>query len=131
MSVCFAVSLDEFSHAYGLLLLVQGVSNLVGPPFAGYLFDVTRQWYLTFVLAGAFIAASGVMLMGPPCLKSIRRDERTIFKLETNWPPCKLLFGTVHACTLGVGSPGCQFGMHTRMFTIGTRRGLRVVAGCS
>ena len=43
----FAVSLDEFSHAYGLLLLVQGVSNLVGPPFAGYLFDVTRQWYLT------------------------------------------------------------------------------------
>ena len=55
-SVCeastdFAVSLDEFSHAYGLLLLVQGVSNLVGPPFAGYLFDVTRQWYLGSVAA--------------------------------------------------------------------------------
>ena len=29
------VSLEQFSAAYGLLLLVQGVSNLVGPPFAG------------------------------------------------------------------------------------------------
>ena len=70
------MSLDEFSHAYGLLLLVQGVSNLVGPPFAGYLFDVTRQWYLTFSLAGAFIAASGLILLVPPFLKRIRRDQR-------------------------------------------------------
>ena len=70
------MSLDEFSHAYGLLLLVQGVSNLVGPPFAGYLFDVSRQWYLTFSLAGAFIAASGLMLLVPPCLKQFRRERR-------------------------------------------------------
>ncbi len=30
------VSLEQFSSAYGLLLLVQGLSNLVGPPFAGW-----------------------------------------------------------------------------------------------
>ncbi len=29
------VSLEQFSAAYGMLLLVQGVSNLIGPPFAG------------------------------------------------------------------------------------------------
>ena len=104
----FAVSLDEFSHAYGLLLLVQGVSNLVGPPFAGYLFDVTRQWYLTFVLAGAFIAASGVMLMGPPCLKGIRRDRRRRLRRRlANQMQGKLLYRVTHL--IGENLPLTQF----------------------
>lgn len=29
------VSLERFASAYGLLLLVQGIGNLVGPPIAG------------------------------------------------------------------------------------------------
>jgi len=44
------VSLEQFSNAYGLLLLVQGLSNLVGPPFAGYLYDVTKKWNYSFGL---------------------------------------------------------------------------------
>jgi len=44
------VSLEQFSNAYGLLLLVQGISNLVGPPFAGYLYDVTKKWHYSFAL---------------------------------------------------------------------------------
>ncbi len=44
------VSLEQFSNAYGLLLLVQGISNLVGPPFAGYLYDVTKKWNYSFGL---------------------------------------------------------------------------------
>lgn len=30
-----SISLEKFTNAYGLLLLVQGVANLVGPPLAG------------------------------------------------------------------------------------------------
>ena len=29
------VDIDRFTNAYGLLLLVQGIANLVGPPLAG------------------------------------------------------------------------------------------------
>lgn len=29
------VQLDRFTNAYGLLLLVQGIANLIGPPLAG------------------------------------------------------------------------------------------------
>lgn len=29
------ISLERFTNAYGLLLLVQGVANLVGPPLGG------------------------------------------------------------------------------------------------
>lgn len=29
------ITLEKFTNAYGLLLLVQGIANLVGPPLAG------------------------------------------------------------------------------------------------
>lgn len=32
------ISLDRFTNAYGLLLLVQGVANLIGPPLGGNVF---------------------------------------------------------------------------------------------
>lgn len=32
------ITLERFTNAYGLLLLVQGVANLVGPPLAGTYF---------------------------------------------------------------------------------------------
>lgn len=33
------ISLERFTNAYGLLLLVQGIANLIGPPLAG-LYDL-------------------------------------------------------------------------------------------
>ena len=62
------VSIDEFSNAYGLLLLIQGVSNLVGPPFAGYLYDVSKVWYYTFGFGGIFITLSGIFVVILPCV---------------------------------------------------------------
>lgn len=35
------VDLDDFTCAYGLVLLVQGVGNLVGPPIAGLCFELS------------------------------------------------------------------------------------------
>jgi len=29
------ITLDKFTNGYGLLLLIQGIANLVGPPLAG------------------------------------------------------------------------------------------------
>lgn len=39
------ITLDRFTNAYGLLLLVQGIANLIGPPLAG------KYVYLIFVFA--------------------------------------------------------------------------------
>ena len=66
------VSIDEFSSAYGLLLLVQGLSNLVGPPFAGYLYDISHIWHYTFGFGGLFIATSGIMVIILPLTKRIK-----------------------------------------------------------
>uniref|UniRef100_A0A182MLB8 Major facilitator superfamily (MFS) profile domain-containing protein n=1 Tax=Anopheles culicifacies TaxID=139723 RepID=A0A182MLB8_9DIPT len=54
------VSLDDFTVAYGLVLLVQGIGSLIGPPIAGFLYDVTNRWDDSFYAAGFFIFLSGV-----------------------------------------------------------------------
>lgn len=38
------VDLDDFTCAYGLILLVQGIGSLIGPPLAGAIFDWTGRW---------------------------------------------------------------------------------------
>lgn len=75
------VSLEQFSNAYGLLLLAQGISNLIGPPFAGFLYDQFKIWHYTFGLGGVFIAISGLLLLVLPCIKRVKqrstRDEES------------------------------------------------------
>ncbi|XP_037945334.1 uncharacterized protein LOC119677850 [Teleopsis dalmanni] len=54
------VDLDDFTCAYGLVLLVQGVGMIAGPPIAGAIFEFTKAWDNAFYVAGIFIALSGV-----------------------------------------------------------------------
>lgn len=35
------ISLEAFSKSYGLLLLIQGIANLIGPPLVGECFNCT------------------------------------------------------------------------------------------
>lgn len=56
------ITLDRFTNAYGLLLLVQGIANLVGPPFAGWITDVTGNYDLAFYISGFFIVVSGALM---------------------------------------------------------------------
>ncbi|XP_002005006.3 monocarboxylate transporter 14 isoform X2 [Drosophila mojavensis] len=54
------VDLDDFTCAYGLVLLIQGVGMIAGPPIAGAIFEYTGRWDDSFYYAGIFIALSGV-----------------------------------------------------------------------
>lgn len=37
------VDFEEFTCSYGLVLLVQGVGNLVGPPISGLIYEMTGE----------------------------------------------------------------------------------------
>uniref|UniRef100_A0AAG5CPY1 Major facilitator superfamily (MFS) profile domain-containing protein n=1 Tax=Anopheles atroparvus TaxID=41427 RepID=A0AAG5CPY1_ANOAO len=72
------ITLERFTNAYGLLLLVQGVANLVGPPLAGWISDLTESYDLSFYLAGFFIVISGALLLVLPTIEKVRKvlDKR-------------------------------------------------------
>lgn len=70
------ISLERFTNAYGLLLLVQGIANLIGPPLAGWITDLTGEYKLAFYLAGVFIAISGILMMLLPARGSIRKYRK-------------------------------------------------------
>lgn len=67
------ITLDRFTNAYGLLLLVQGIGNLVGPPLAGWISDQTGNYNLAFYLSGFFIILSGILMMILPARGKIRK----------------------------------------------------------
>ncbi|XP_013199546.1 monocarboxylate transporter 3 [Amyelois transitella] len=67
------ITLEKFTNAYGLLLLIQGVANLVGPPLAGWVYDMTESYDLSFYLAGVFIGLSGLTLLVLPVYGRARK----------------------------------------------------------
>ncbi|CAH2106051.1 unnamed protein product [Euphydryas editha] len=56
------VSLDDFTPAYGLVLLAEGIGHLIGPPLSGLIYDLTLSWELSFYLAGGWIIVAGVFI---------------------------------------------------------------------
>ncbi|XP_032524698.2 monocarboxylate transporter 14-like [Danaus plexippus] len=79
------ITLEKFTNAYGLLLLIQGVANLVGPPLAGWVYDITDSYDLSFYLAGVFIAISGVILLILPIYNIAKRyKQRKLRKTQLN-----------------------------------------------
>ncbi|KAL3273689.1 hypothetical protein HHI36_015119 [Cryptolaemus montrouzieri] len=84
------ISIDRFTNAYGLLLLVQGIGNLIGPSLGGYICDVTKSYNITFLSAGLFIAISGVFLLILPILKKYRKYvSRQVSTTSVDEESCK------------------------------------------
>ncbi|KAJ6644018.1 Monocarboxylate transporter 12 [Pseudolycoriella hygida] len=69
------VNLDDFTCAYGLVLLVQGIGNLVGPPIAGLCYELSGHWDLAFYAGGLFIAIAGIFVFITGVLEE--RDEES------------------------------------------------------
>lgn len=66
------IPLERFTTAYGLTLLCQGIGNLLGPPLAGWIFDVTGSWDLSFYMAGVWIVVAGILVALIPITENRR-----------------------------------------------------------
>ncbi|KAJ8345545.1 hypothetical protein SKAU_G00297380 [Synaphobranchus kaupii] len=56
------VGTDKFSSAIGLVLLVEAIAVLVGPPSGGLLLDRTGNYMYVFLLAGCEVVLSALLL---------------------------------------------------------------------
>ncbi|XP_014354972.2 uncharacterized protein LOC106708027 [Papilio machaon] len=72
------VSLDDFTSAYGLVLLAQGIGHLIGPPLSGLIYDLTFSWELAFYLAGGWIIVSGVLISFIQPVKNYQERRQNI-----------------------------------------------------
>ncbi|XP_071106596.1 monocarboxylate transporter 9-like [Haliotis cracherodii] len=70
------LGIDKLTNACGLLMMIQGIANLIGPPVAGWMYDETKSYDATFYAAGAFIIIAGAMLLVIKCLKRVRKWQR-------------------------------------------------------
>ncbi|XP_058465547.1 uncharacterized protein LOC131439041 isoform X3 [Malaya genurostris] len=69
------VSLDDFTIAYGLCLLVQGIGSLLGPPLAGMMYDITERWDSAFYAGGFFVVLSAVCAWSIGTLAPVKDDD--------------------------------------------------------
>ncbi|XP_018027316.1 uncharacterized protein LOC108682624 isoform X2 [Hyalella azteca] len=70
------LGMEKLTNAFGLVLMFQGIAAVVGPPMCGSLFDLSQNYNNTFLLAGAMIAASGVMLFFTPCVQRFKQRRQ-------------------------------------------------------
>nr|XP_010949244.1 monocarboxylate transporter 4 [Camelus bactrianus] len=57
------VGTQKFSSAIGLVLLLEAIAVLIGPPSGGKLLDATHVYQYVFVLAGAEVLTSSLVLV--------------------------------------------------------------------
>lgn len=78
------LGLEKLTNAFGLLLLFQGIASFLGPPLAGWLYDMTESYKPGFILAGSTIAISGTMLfLIPPLQRYLARKARKQQQMTT------------------------------------------------
>ncbi|XP_060109038.1 monocarboxylate transporter 4 [Heteronotia binoei] len=62
------VGTQKFSSAIGLVLLVEAMAVLIGPPSAGKILDVTHKYMYVFIIAGTEVVTSSLVLaVGNAC----------------------------------------------------------------
>ncbi|KAG8565110.1 hypothetical protein GDO81_012717 [Engystomops pustulosus] len=56
------VGTQKFSSAIGLVLLVEAIAVLIGPPSAGKILDATGRYMFVFIIAGTEVVTSALVL---------------------------------------------------------------------
>jgi len=57
------LGIDNLTNAFGILTLFRGSSSMVGPPIAGWVFEATESFDVSFYLSGGFLLISGLLTL--------------------------------------------------------------------
>ncbi|CAH2246519.1 monocarboxylate transporter 14 [Pelobates cultripes] len=64
------VGIKQLANAYGIIICANGISALLGPPFAGWIYDITQKYDYSFYVCGLLYMVGIICLLLEPCLKS-------------------------------------------------------------
>ncbi|KFO21891.1 monocarboxylate transporter 14 isoform X1 [Fukomys damarensis] len=70
------VGIEHLANAYGIIICANGVSALLGPPFAGWIYDITQKYDFSFYICGLLYTLGIFSLLVQPCVQMIARVRR-------------------------------------------------------
>ncbi|XP_005103079.2 uncharacterized protein LOC101852192 [Aplysia californica] len=76
------MGLSVVGESFGLLLCFMGVATAFGSPVAGWIFDATGSYTISFILHGLFIVFSALMLLPLLVMKRRQRDGAAVPVVE-------------------------------------------------
>ncbi|KAI0211223.1 Monocarboxylate transporter 9, partial [Lamellibrachia satsuma] len=59
--LCEMIGIDKLTNAFGLLAMARGVSVIVGPPIAGFVYDATNDYDDSFHVGGFMLILAGLL----------------------------------------------------------------------
>ncbi|XP_070577467.1 monocarboxylate transporter 12-like [Ptychodera flava] len=70
--------------AYPLVNIFMGIGGIIGPPLSGWLYDITDNYDIPFIVSGILLMSSMVTLFMEPCLKNLDDKMDTIEVASTS-----------------------------------------------
>uniref|UniRef100_A0A8D2CW53 Major facilitator superfamily (MFS) profile domain-containing protein n=1 Tax=Sciurus vulgaris TaxID=55149 RepID=A0A8D2CW53_SCIVU len=70
------VGIEHLANAYGIIICANGISALLGPPFAGWIFDITQKYDFSFYICGLLYMVGILSLLIQSCIQIIERSRR-------------------------------------------------------
>lgn len=70
------VGIEHLANAYGIIICANGISALLGPPFAGWIFDITQKYDFSFYICGLLYMVGILFLLIQPCIHMVEQSRR-------------------------------------------------------
>lgn len=70
------VGIKQLANAYGIIICANGISALLGPPFAGWIFDITKKYDYSFYVCGLLYMLGIICLLLEPCLQPKEENHK-------------------------------------------------------
>ncbi|XP_048200548.1 monocarboxylate transporter 14 isoform X2 [Perognathus longimembris pacificus] len=70
------VGIRHLANAYGIIICANGISALLGPPFAGWIYDITQKYDFSFYICGLLYMVGILFLLFQPCVRIIEQSRR-------------------------------------------------------
>ncbi|KFP25430.1 Monocarboxylate transporter 14 [Colius striatus] len=71
------VGTKHLANAYGIIICANGISALFGPPFAGWIYDITQKYDFSFYISGLLYMVGIIFLLIQPCIQKKQPREKS------------------------------------------------------